>query len=117
MNAPLPQLSFISSGIKRLKFGDEEFDFIGITVFHGKKEVASAGFRVTAKSLIDDDWTEVLPTYQRLGIATAMYRWAEEITGRKVRPSRSRTADARAFWQAFRKKKDWKKGAWTFRSQ
>lgn len=117
MNGPLPQLCFVSSGIKRLKLGDEEFDFMGITVFHGRKEVASAGFRVTPKSLIDDDWTEVLPDYQRLGIATAMYRWAEEITGRKVRPSRSRTADARAFWKGFRKKKSWKKEAWTFRTR
>jgi GNAT superfamily N-acetyltransferase len=52
---------------------------------------------------------DVSKSYRRKGIATAMYDWAEELTGKKIRPSTDFTGetfeeglseDAQKFWNA-----------------
>jgi hypothetical protein len=75
--------------------------------------VGNAAFTITEKSLVPST-VEVHPNFQRYGIATTMYRFAEELTGKKVRPSRRRSMDALLFWKGFRKKKDWKKDYFVF---
>lgn len=115
MGAPkIPRLQFVCHGIRPYNMFGHDFDFISIWVFDGELEVANAGFRITGKSIIAWDRTAVHRDYERIGVATAMYRWAEEITGKQARPSRLRTADAVAFWKGFRRKRDWKRPEWKF---
>ncbi len=42
----------------------------------------------------------VLPDFQRRGIATALYRYAENLLNIKIKPSPSQTDDGKAFWQS-----------------
>lgn len=42
---------------------------------------------------------EVDPGFRRRGVATAMYRWAEQMSGKEFRPGRGHTPLAEAFWQ------------------
>lgn len=42
---------------------------------------------------------EVDPNFRRQGLATAMYVWAEQLSGRKFRPATSHTDAAEAFWR------------------
>lgn len=46
---------------------------------------------------------EVDPRYRRQGLATALYDWAEALTGLKFAPASSHTSDAEAFWRARRR--------------
>lgn len=45
---------------------------------------------------------EVDPRFRRRGIASAMYDWAEDLSGLKFAPASSHTDDAKAFWKARR---------------
>jgi GNAT superfamily N-acetyltransferase len=47
---------------------------------------------------------EVDPGYRRQGLASAMYDWAEDLSGLKFAPASSHTNDAEAFWSARRKR-------------
>ena len=49
--------------------------------------------------------TEVDPAWRRKGIATGMYDHLEKVTGRIVEPSPVLSEDAKAFWDARRKRK------------
>jgi GNAT superfamily N-acetyltransferase len=42
---------------------------------------------------------EVDPEFRRQGLATAMYAWAERISGQKFRPATSHTDAAEALWK------------------
>lgn len=44
--------------------------------------------------------SNVDPAHQRLGIASAVYKWAEELTGLPVAPSSDQTSAAKRFWKA-----------------
>jgi ribosomal protein S18 acetylase RimI-like enzyme len=52
----------------------------------------------------DGEWVaygvRVLPDWQRRGIATQLYNYAEKLLGVKLKPSSSQTDDGKAFWQA-----------------
>lgn len=41
---------------------------------------------------------EVAPDHRRRGLATAMYSWAERLSGKKFRPASSNTDAAKALW-------------------
>lgn len=42
---------------------------------------------------------EIDPEFRRRGLATAMYAWAERLSGKKFRPATSHTDAAEAFWK------------------
>jgi len=42
---------------------------------------------------------EVDPAFRRQGLATAMYSWAEQLSGKAFKPASSHTNDAEAFWR------------------
>lgn len=41
---------------------------------------------------------EVHPEYRRQGLSSAMYQWAEQISGKKFKPAESHSTDAEKFW-------------------
>ncbi len=75
--------------------------------------IGRVDFAMTGKSLVAEAF-DVHPNFQRYGIGTALYKFAEEISGRKVRPSKRRSRDALLFWKGFRKKTNWKKDYFVF---
>ncbi|MEJ6003760.1 GNAT family N-acetyltransferase [Paucibacter soli] len=64
--------------------------------------VGSASAYVDSKRdlVILESW--VLPEYRRRGIATALYRTIEKVSGRTLKPDASLSAEALAFWRAYR---------------
>lgn len=71
--------------------------------------VGFCGLRILEKSIIPWDETIVYGAFQRMGVCTAMYRYAEIISGKKIRPAALRSHDARLFWKNFADRKDWMK--------
>ena len=47
---------------------------------------------------------EVRPDYRRKGVATEMYNYMEEVTGKKLKPAKKNSEDAQAFWSDRNKK-------------
>lgn len=41
---------------------------------------------------------EVHPKFRRQGLASAMYQWAEQLSGKKFKPGEGHTNDAEKFW-------------------
>lgn len=83
---------------------------ISIESVGDRKVVARAGAaivgRVTAyidskrELVVLEAWVE--PDFRRKGIATALYRAIENSTGRLLKPDRSLSDDAIAFWRSYR---------------
>lgn len=83
---------------------------ISIEAVSHRKVVATAGAAIVGKvtTYIDSNrdlvvleaWVE--PEYRRKGIATALYRTIESTTGRLLKPDKSLSDDAIAFWRAYR---------------
>jgi hypothetical protein len=47
---------------------------------------------------------EVQPAHRRKGLATAMYSWAEVLSGMPMAPAAQHTRDAAAFWTSYGRK-------------
>jgi len=43
---------------------------------------------------------EIEPDHRRKGLATALYNYAEKLTGEKIIPDPNNSKDAKAFWQS-----------------
>jgi len=70
-------------------------DEVVASLFYGKNSPAD----VTLEGAI-----EVHPEHRRKGLATAMYSWAEKLSGMKMAPAAQHTKDAAAFWTSYRNK-------------
>lgn len=86
-----------------------------ITAYHGNKQIGyaelmyqSAPFddfadpKTTPKRIwLESEWTRVDPKYQRQGIMSTMYAYAKML-GNSVKPSQTRSDDAKAAWKSWR---------------
>jgi GNAT superfamily N-acetyltransferase len=86
-----------------------------ITAYHGNKQIGyaelmyqSAPFddfadpKTTPKRVwLESEWTKVDPKYQRQGIMSTMYAYAKML-GNSVKPSQTRSDDAKAAWKSWR---------------
>ena len=86
-----------------------------ITAYHGNKQIGyaelmyqSAPFddfadpKTTPKRIwLESEWTKVDPKYQRQGIMSTMYAYAKML-GNSVKPSQTRSDDAKAAWKSWR---------------
>lgn len=62
------------------------------------EEIANVSY---GKESEDDDLmasVEVRKSWRRRGVATAIYKWIEELTGFTIHPSYPNSNDAKAFW-------------------
>lgn len=76
---------------------------IRITRDLGEGEMANAGeaqFRIRGGELYPEN-VQVLPGFQRQGLATKMYEKAEELTGRRIVASNTQTAAGKGLSEAF----------------
>jgi hypothetical protein len=90
-----------------------------ITAYHGNKQIGyaelmyqSAPFddfadpKTTPKRIwLESEWTRVDPKYQRQGIMSTMYAYAKML-GNSVKPSQTRSDDAKAAWKSWRQSGD-----------
>ena len=90
-----------------------------ITAYHGDKRIGyaelmyqSAPFddfadpKTTPKRIwLESEWTRVDPKYQRQGIMSTMYAYAKML-GNSVKPSQTRSDDAKAAWKSWRQSGD-----------
>ena len=68
-----------------------------VSAFKDGKKIATVGFQYKSGALIPYE-TIVEPEHRRKGLASAMYAYAEEQTGRRVKPATDQTPDAQALW-------------------
>jgi GNAT superfamily N-acetyltransferase len=95
---------------KTKRFGDytlhlipEDAEYGDIFVTLGSLVVASCYFGphgTNSASAFMEGAPEVHPAHRRKGIASAIYDWIEEISGKKVAPADSNSADAAALWRS-----------------
>jgi len=71
----------------------------------GKRVVGYAVFTSEGTTRLYPMEVNVVGTYQRRGIATAMYQYAQRVSGRKLRPSGQQTTAAQLLWTHLRKQK------------
>lgn len=61
-------------------------------------EIANASYGKSRKYSILKSTIDVRPDKRRLGIASEIYQWIEELVGEKIHPEPNHSKSAKAFW-------------------
>jgi hypothetical protein len=91
-----------SKGLKISAYdGDKQIGYAEL-MYHSAPFDDFADPKTTPKRIwLESEWTKVNPKYQRQGIMSTMYAYAKML-GNSVKPSQTRSDDAKAAWKSWR---------------